>query len=100
MSEALDTAHDLAKALHAVGAMDAITLRAVELLCLPKAPAFSATEVKGIRSQTRMSQSVFAALLNVTSNTVAQWEQGKKKPSGPSARLLDLVRRKGIGVLV
>jgi putative transcriptional regulator len=42
---------------------------------------------------------VFAAFLGVGKTTVAQWEQGLKKPSGPASKLLDLVERKGIGTL-
>ena len=35
MSDILDMAHDMAKDLHALGAMDAITMRMVDELCLP-----------------------------------------------------------------
>lgn len=100
MSEILKNAHDLAKDLHAVGAMDDITLRRMEALCLPEARAFAAEEIRAIRRKTRMSQAVFAALLNVGSNTVAQWEQGNRAPSGPSLRLLDVIDRKGIEAII
>jgi putative transcriptional regulator len=39
-----------------------------------------------------MSQPIFAAMVGVGASTVAQWEQ----PSGASARLLDVIDRKGI----
>lgn len=42
---------------------------------------------------------MFAAFLNVGKTTVAAWEQGSKKPSGPAAKLLDLVDRKGLDAL-
>ena len=96
MSEILKTAHELSKDLHAVGAMDAITMRMMDELCLPPKRTFSATEIKRLRNQTHMSQPVFAILLGVGANTVAQWEQGHKKPSGASARLLDVIDRKGV----
>lgn len=41
MSDILDSAHDLAKDLHAVGAMDTITMRMMDELCLPKKRTFS-----------------------------------------------------------
>lgn len=96
MSEILNMAHDLAKDLHAVGAMDAITMRMMDDLCLPQKRTFTAADVRRIRSRTRMSQPIFAIMLGVGANTVAQWEQGHKKPGGPSARLLDVIDRKGI----
>jgi putative transcriptional regulator len=55
--------------------------------------------VQRIRADAHVSQTVFAALLGVDKTTVAQWEQGLKKPSGPAAKLLDLVERKGISTL-
>jgi hypothetical protein len=36
MSEILEIAHDMAKSLFDIGAMDEITLREVEAFCLPK----------------------------------------------------------------
>jgi putative transcriptional regulator len=35
-------------------------------------------------------------MIGVGVSTVAQWEQGNKKPGGSSARLLDVIDRKGI----
>ena len=96
MSEILDITHDMAKDLHEVGAMDDITMRVMDELCLPEPRTFAAKDVKAIRKKTRMSQAVFAAFLNVGSNTIAQWEQGNRSPSGPSVRLLDVIDRKGI----
>lgn len=95
-SEILEMAVELATGLHQVGAIDKATLREIEGLALPKVPPFSAEEIRAIRERNRVSQPVFAIYLNVGRSTVAQWEQGKKSPSGPAARLLDLVARKGL----
>jgi putative transcriptional regulator len=35
-------------------------------------------------------------MMGVGASTVARWEQGNKKPSEASARLLDVIDRKGI----
>jgi putative transcriptional regulator len=43
-----------------------------------------------------LSQAVFAHYLHVSVDTVSKWEQGKKHPSGPALKLLNLVRRKGL----
>jgi len=99
MSDILDMAHDMARDLHEIGAMDAITMRMMDELCMPKKRSFTAVEVRRIRAGTRMSQPVFATLLGVGTSTVAQWEQGNRKPSGSSARLLDVIDRKGVEVI-
>ncbi|NYS26385.1 helix-turn-helix domain-containing protein [Rhodobacteraceae bacterium 2376] len=95
-SDILDMALGLANDLHKVGAMDKATLREIEELAVPQVKQFSAADVRAIREKNRVSQPVFAKYLNVGPSTVSQWEQGKKKPSGPSARLLDVIARKGI----
>ncbi len=96
MSDILNMTHDMAKDLHEAGVMDAITMRMMDELCLPKKRTFSAADVRRIRDRTRMSQPIFAIMVGVGTSTVAQWEQGNKKPSGASARLLDVIDRKGI----
>lgn len=97
MSEVLDMAHDMAKDLEAVGAMDAMTMRTMDDLCLPAKRSFTAVDVRRIRGRTRMSQPIFAVMVGVGANTVAQWERGAKKLGGPSAR--DLIDREGIGAI-
>lgn len=89
--EVLDTAHGLAVALHRVGAMDAATMHDLDALCMPPRPDYGSTEVRRIRAATRMSQPVFARLLGVDKSAVAQWERGVKRPSGPAARLLEVL---------
>ena len=100
MSEILESMHDVAKSLHKVGAMDEITMKAMDDLCLPKVRKLGKAEVQAIRKKTRMSQPVFAAFLGVSPSAVAQWERGVKSPSGPAARLLDLIDRKGAAAIV
>lgn len=48
-------------------------------------------EIQAIRARTRLSQAVFAKLLNVSLSSVRQWEQGKRKPTGSTKVLLDLL---------
>lgn len=96
----LREAHEAARALHSVGAMDALTMREFEALCLPPVPRYKPADIKRIRAASGTSQTVFAALLNVKKATVAAWEQGGKAPSGPALKLLDLVERKGLQALV
>lgn len=53
-----------------------------------------AHEIRSIRKKTRLSQNVFARLINVSPSSVRQWEQGKRKPSGSTKVLLELLRMK------
>jgi putative transcriptional regulator len=52
-----------------------------------------AEDIKRLREKIKMSQSVFARLLNVNSSSVKQWEQGKRNPSGSTKVLLELLLR-------
>ncbi|SAL29124.1 transcriptional regulator-like protein [Caballeronia udeis] len=63
----LKALHETAQGLHQAGTMDAVTLREFDALCL-----------------------------NTSASTVQKWEQGQKRPNGPSQKLLDLVDRKGL----
>ncbi len=80
MSEILDIANEMAKELFKVGAMDEITMRAVDALCLPTIRMFQPEDIQRIRMANRMSQTVFAVMLGVGKTTVLQWEQGQKRP--------------------
>jgi putative transcriptional regulator len=100
MSEILDIAHEMAQDLLEAGAMDEITMRKMDALCLPVKHSFGPDDIRRIRAANHVSQAVFAAYLDIGKTTVQQWEQGLKKPGGPAQRLLDLIDRKGLAVLV
>ena len=95
----LEVVHDSAKELHEAGLMKDVTLREFDALCLPPVKEFTATQIKRIRTQAKASQGVFAEYLNISKSTIQKWEQGKKKPNGPSLKLLNLVAEKGLEVL-
>ena len=95
----LNMVHDSAKDLHEAGAMRETTLREFDALCLPPVKEFTAVQIKRIRTKNKASQAVFAAYLNTGKSTVQKWEQGQKKPNGPSLKLLNLVAEKGLEVL-
>lgn len=46
VSEILDMAHEMARDLHEVGAMDNITMQKMDVLCLPPRRTFSAEDVQ------------------------------------------------------
>lgn len=99
-SAILAEVHEAAQDLHQAGAIDALTMRRFDALCLPPVKHYKAADVRRIRKQANVSQAVFAAVLNVGTPTVAAWERdrskGGKEPSGPALKLLDLVERKGL----
>lgn len=53
----------------------------------------SADDIKSIRKTLKVSQAVFAKLLNVSLSSVRQWEQNIRKPSGSTMILLELLQR-------
>jgi len=55
--------------------------------------SLSADEISSIRKTLKVSQSVFAKLLNVSLSSVRQWEQGLRKPSGSTMILLELLQK-------
>jgi putative transcriptional regulator len=98
-SRILTEVHDAARDLLQAGAIDALTMRRFDLVCLPPVRRYKAADIRRIRREANVSQAVFAAVLNVGKATVAAWEQGGKKPSGPALKLLELVERKGLAAL-
>ena len=51
------------------------------------------SDVKKIREDLNLSQSAFAALMGVSIKTLQEWEQGRRKPSGPASALLRIANR-------
>lgn len=46
-----------------------------------------------IRAQLALSQASFAALMGVSVRTVQDWEQGRRRPSGPARSLLRIAEQ-------
>lgn len=99
MSELLAMIHENAADLHEAGLMDKKTMKKFDKLCLTPVPTFTPDEIKAIREEARVSQTVFAHYLNVRKNIISEWERGVQKPSGAAFKLLSLVQTKGIEIL-
>jgi putative transcriptional regulator len=95
----LETLHETAQDLAQAEVMEVATLREFDALCLPPVKEYTAVQIKRLRKVNKASQGVFAAYLNTSPSTVQKWEQGKKKPNGPSRKLLNIVDRKGLKAL-
>lgn len=48
-------------------------------------------DVKAVREQMGLSQSEFACLMRVSSRTVQNWEQHRRRPTGPAVELLKVL---------
>lgn len=53
----------------------------------------TAVKVKAIRTATGLSQSRFAKLISVNVDTLKNWEQGRREPTGPAKALLRAIER-------
>jgi putative transcriptional regulator len=98
-SRRLETLHKTAEALHKVDALDKATMRDIEAFCLTKVEALSGDDIQALREREGISQAVLARHLNVGTKLVSDWERGAKRPSGPSLKLLVLVRAKGLDTI-
>ena len=48
-------------------------------------------DIKRIRNEAGMTQSVFAKYMGVSPKTVEAWELGRTHPTGPAYRLIDIL---------
>ena len=99
-SAILKAVHETAKGLHNAGVMDQVTLREFDRLCLPPIEPLKPEQIKQIREEARVSQAVFAAILNTSLSTVQKWEIGQKRPTGTALKLLHLVQKRGLESIV
>lgn len=99
-SDALRSLHLAVEDLAAVGVIDKATKTRFDAACLTPVRPLAPEEIRRIREKANMSQSVFARVLNVTTSIVSKWEQGDKKPSGPSLKLLTLANQRGVEVIL
>jgi len=52
------------------------------------------SDIRAIREGTGLSRSAFAARLGVSVRTLQDWEQGRRKPTGPALSLLRIAERR------
>jgi len=90
------TINDLNKS----GLVDDITMKNINRLCIPKVQDYTPKEIASIRKKFSLSQAALASVFNISVSTVQKWEQGNKKPTGASKKLLDIIERKGLEVLI
>ena len=92
----LGSVHKAAAGLHKAGLVDKATMREFDALCLTPVEPLTPEEIRALREREQVSQPVFAHYLNVRKDAVSKWERGEKRPDGPSLKLLNLVKTKGL----
>jgi putative transcriptional regulator len=91
--------HEGVRDLRKVGLADKRTMREFDALCLTPVRTLSARAIRALRTREGVSQHVFAHYLNVTPVLISKWERGEKKPSGPSLKLLAIVKKRGLDAI-
>ena len=77
-----------------------ITMRHLGMKDKPLIEPLSGEEIRMMREQAHMSQSVFAHYLNLTVGYLSQLERGIKHPTGAALALLNVIHRKGIDAIL
>ena len=95
----LASVHKTAAGLHKAGLVDKATMREFDALCLAPVEPLAPEQIRALREREQVSQPVFARYLNVRKDAVSKWERGEKRPDGPSLKLLNLVKAKGLRAL-
>lgn len=99
-SKIAEAAHETASDLHRIGLLDARTMREFDAACLTTIEPLTGKQILALREREGVSQGVFARVLNVKPKLVSEWERGEKKPSGPSLKLLSLVKARGLEAII
>lgn len=95
-SEIAAVIHESVSGLYEAGVVDKQTMRKFDDSCLTPIRTFSPAEIRALRRREGVSQTVLAHHLNMSKDSISQWERGEKRPVGPSLKLLSLIERKGL----
>jgi putative transcriptional regulator len=98
-SDAFAANHETATGLHDAGVINKQAMQEFDVSCLTPVEELTAEEIRALRERENVSQSVFANYLNVPITSIGQWERGEKRPSGPSPKLLALVKKNGLAAV-
>lgn len=65
----------------------------------PTMTAPTGAEIVAMRRRAKMTQAAFAHCLNVPVGKLDKWERDEKRPRGAAAKLLAIVKQKGVEAL-
>jgi putative transcriptional regulator len=99
-SRVLDVVYETAADLERLGFINKRKMQKLDALCMAPIAPYDSAQIRALREQHKLSQTVMASVLNTSASTVRKWEIGEKHPSGPSLKLLNLLDRKGLDALL
>lgn len=95
---------EIAKGMHKVGILDEKTHEKITMRHfkgkLPVIDSMTCEEIKSLRKEAHLSQAAFASYLNLTVGYISQLERGLKEPTGAVLVLLNIIRRKGLDIIL
>jgi putative transcriptional regulator len=91
--------HEAMSDAYEIGLIGKKTMREFDASCLTEVETLLPRDVIALREREGVSQAVLARYLNVAVKLVGEWERGEKRPSGPSLKLLALVKAKGLDAI-
>jgi putative transcriptional regulator len=96
---------ETADGMRRIGVMDQathqqITIRHLGAQSVYTSEPITGEEIRILRERANLSQAAFARYLNLTSGYISQLERGSKHPTGAVLTLLNVIRRKGLEVIL
>jgi putative transcriptional regulator len=96
---------EMAEDQNRIGIMSDADYRQITIRHLgPQAPdtanPISGEEIRSLRQRANLSQAAFARYLNLTAGYISQLERGIKQPKGAALTLFNVIRRKGLEVVL
>jgi putative transcriptional regulator len=86
--------------LYDSGLVDEDRLKQFNMKYLHRVSDLTPVQIRQIRKKSKVSQSIFANIINVSASTVQKWESGEKHPSGLALRMLELIERRGLEIFI
>jgi|GEM_PF-1250381 len=88
-----DGAHLVSSASGLVKSLQSSDKSTLRRTSVPRPVPLDAAQIADLRKRLNLSQSVFAAFLGIRPASVMSWEYGRRIPSGPARRLLEIATR-------
>jgi len=92
--KAMKVFSNLKQSLHEALAYEQDKKGALRVTDVPPPPKpLTATQIRAIRQSFKVSQAVFARIINVSPNAVESWEQGVRRPREATLKLLTIAHK-------
>lgn len=91
--------HEMALGIYSAGVIDKATMREFDDGCLTPVTQFTPKQIRELRAREQVSQTVFTHCLNISKDSISQWERGIKQPAGTALKLLSLVEKNGLSAI-